>query len=180
MRRQPTCRKHLRMNLGILDSVAHQHKGTDSLQSFVLPANDRARAVHNPCSLTGDGTRGLQPSGCATKRESTPEAGRYRGRDEDRELLRPIANSKVFTEFGRAFTHATGLPVALRPVESLQLSFHDRSNQAPFCALMARENRTCGACLQSQSQVAQDAVERPQTSVCYAGLYETVVPLRLG
>ena len=41
------------------------------------------------------------------------------------ELLRAIANSKVFTEFGRAFTQATGLPVALRPVDSFQLSFHD-------------------------------------------------------
>jgi AraC-like DNA-binding protein len=106
--------------------------------------------------------------------------GEFRARDETPELLRAIANSKVFTEFGRAFTRATGLPVALRPVESFQLSFHDHRNQGPFCALMARESRTCGACLQSQSQAAEGAVERPQTTVCYAGLYETVVPLRLG
>lgn len=96
------------------------------------------------------------------------------------ELLRAIANSKVFTEFGRAFTQATGLPVALRPVDSFQLSFHERRNEGPFCAVMARENRTCGACLQSQSQVAECGVERPHSSVCYAGLYETAVPLRLG
>ena len=95
-------------------------------------------------------------------------------------MLKAIANSKVFTEFRRAFTQATGLPVALRPAESLQLSFHDCRNQGPFCALMARQNRTCGACLQSQSKVAQGAVAGPNTIVCYAGLHETVVPLRLG
>jgi AraC-like DNA-binding protein len=95
-------------------------------------------------------------------------------------LLRAIAYSKVFTEFGRAFTQATGLPVALRPVESFQLSFHDHRNQGPFCALMARENRTCGACLHAQSRAAEAAVENAHTSVCYAGLCETVVPLRLG
>ncbi len=168
------------MNLAILDSVGHERKGTDSLQGFVLPANRRSLAVHNPCSLSGGDARGRQPSGCPTTRESTQEVGEFRGRDENLELLRAIANSKVFTEFGRAFTRATGLPVALSPVESFQLSFHDRRNQGPFCALMARESRTCGACLQSQSQVSEGAVERPHTTVCYAGLYETVVPLRLG
>jgi AraC-like DNA-binding protein/ligand-binding sensor protein len=89
-------------------------------------------------------------------------------------------NSRLFTEFERAFTEATGLPVAIRPVESLQLSFHDGRNQGPFCALMARENRTCGACLQKQAQVAEAAAERAHTTICYAGLCETVVPLRLG
>ncbi len=168
------------MNLGILDSVGHQRKGTDSLEGFVSPTNRRSLTVHNPCSLPGGDGRRLQPSRCPTPRESTQKLGEFRGRDENLELLRAIANSKVFTEFGRAFTRATGLPLALRPVESLQLSFHDRRNQGPFCALMARENRTCGACLQSQSQVAEGAAERPHTTVCYAGLYETVVPLRLG
>lgn len=157
------------------DSVGRQRNGTDGVPGFVSPANRRSRAVHNPCSLPGGDARGRQPL-----RESTQTVGEFRARDENSKLLRAIANSKVFTEFGRAFTQATGLPVALRPAESLQLSFHDCRNQGPFCALMARENRTCGACLQSQSQVAQGAVEGPHTIVCYAGLQETVVPLRLG
>jgi AraC-like DNA-binding protein len=86
----------------------------------------------------------------------------------------------MFTEFQRAFTGATGLPVALRPVESFQLSFHDHGHKGPFCALMARQNRTCGACLQSQSEVAENGIEKPHSTVCYAGLCEAVVPLRVG
>jgi AraC-like DNA-binding protein/ligand-binding sensor protein len=124
--------------------------------------------------------KGLEPRGCPNTRESTQEAGEVRARDENLELLRAIVTSKTFTEFQRAFTGATGLPVALRPVQSFQLSFQELSNQGPFCALMARENRTCGACLQSQSRAREAAVENVHTRVCYAGLCETVVPLRLG
>src|SRR5947207_12071868 len=140
MRWHPTSSKHLRMILAILDSVGHQRKAPDSLQRFTLPANRRARAVHNPCSLPGDDARGLQPGGCPNTQESTQEAGEFQRRDENLEVLRAIANSRVFTEFGRAFTRATGLPVALSPVESLQLSFHNCRDQVPFCALMARES----------------------------------------
>jgi AraC-like DNA-binding protein/ligand-binding sensor protein len=168
------------MNLAILDSVGRQCKRTDSLQRFVSPANRRSPTVHNPCSLPGGRAGGPQPSVFPTRQESPQAVGEFRARDENRELHRAIADSKVFNEFGCAFTQATGLPVALRPVESFRASLHDGRNQGPFCALMGRENRTCGACLQSQSQVAQAGVERPHTTVCYAGLCETVVPLWLG
>ena len=147
---------------------------------FVSPVNCPSAAVHNCCSLPGVDASGLQPSGCPTTQERARDGGETWSRDENLKLLSAIANSKVFTEFGRAFTQATGLSVALRPAESFQLSFHDGRNQGPFCALMARNNRTCGACLQSQSQAKNGAAERPHTAVCYAGLSETVVPLRLG
>jgi AraC-like DNA-binding protein/ligand-binding sensor protein len=112
--------------------------------------------------------------------KGTQHGGEFRTRKEDQELLRAVVSSKIFTEFERAFTEATGLPVALQPVESFHLSFHDGRNKGPFCALMARENRTCSACLQYQAQVAEATAERPHTTICYAGLCETVVPLRLG
>jgi len=119
-------------------------------------------------------------SGPQSTRESTQAGGGFRTRVEDLELLRAIATSKVFTEFERAFTEATGLPVALEPVQSCRLSFHDRRGEGPFCALMARENGPCEACLQSQSQVAHAAMENSHTTVCNARSCETVVPLRLG
>jgi len=169
------------MNLGILDNVACRRKGTVSLNGFESRANRGSLAVLNPCALPAGDTRGLQPRGClSTTRKSAEKLDEFRRREETLGLIRAIEHSRVFAEFGRAFTQATGLPVVLRPVESLQLSIHDGRNQAPFCALMANQNRTCGACLQSQSQVAEGAGEKPQTTVCYAGLYETVVPLRLG
>jgi AraC-like DNA-binding protein/ligand-binding sensor protein len=46
--------------------------------------------------------------------------------------------------------------------------------------LLAQENRTCGECFQLQARVSAAASEKPQTTICYAGLSETVVPVRLG
>ena len=167
------------MNLGILDSVGHPRRGTDSPRGMISPARSRSPVIHKPRWSGGDAS-GPEPGGCPSPRESAQRIGGVRARDDSLELLKTIAASKVFTEFGRAFTRTTGLPVALRPVESLRLSFRDRRNHGPFCALMARQNRTCGACLQSQSQVAEAGSERPNSTDCYAGLCETVVPLRVG
>src|ERR1035441_4707662 len=46
------------------------------------------------------------------------------GTHADRGLIESLSNSKIFQDYGRAFTEATGLPVALRAVESWQLPHH--------------------------------------------------------
>ena len=168
------------MDLGILDNVGPQHRGTEQPEGFISRANRHSLTVPRSFRLPGSAATGLEPSRSPTTLESTPHSGELRARDEQLELLKAIGASKVFTEFERAFTQITGLRVSLRAVESFRLSFHDRRNQAPFCALMARQNRTCGACLQSQSEVAEGGIEKPHTTVCYAGLCEAVVPLRVG
>ena len=106
--------------------------------------------------------------------------GGVRLRKESLELVKAIVSSNVFKGFESGFSEATGLPVALRPVNSFQLPLHGTRNEAPFCALMARANPSCGACLKAQAQVTDLANENPKTTVCYAGLCETAVPVRLG
>ena len=98
----------------------------------------------------------------------------------DRGLLEALISSKLFQDYERAFTDATGLPVALRPVESWQLPHHGKANESPFCALMAERSRACGSCLEVQEKLTQAASEGPATGVCPAGLSDTVVPVRLG
>ena len=100
--------------------------------------------------------------------------------DGDRGLLEALLSSKLFQEYERAFTEATGLPIALRPVDSWQLPLHGKQNEGPFCALMAERSRACGSCLEVQEKLAQAANGEPATSVCPAGLSDTVVPVRLG
>ena len=168
------------LNLAGLDHVGHRRGGTIRPEGLIPPANRRSLTVHRPCWLPGSAARSAEPSRPQSTRESTPADGGFRAQDKDLELLRAIATSKVFTEFEGAFTEATGLPVALEPVQSLQFSFSDRKIEGPFCAWMATENRTCGPCLQSQSQVAHTAKENSHTTVYNAASCETVVPLRLG
>ena len=95
-------------------------------------------------------------------------------------LLEALISSKIFQDYERAFTEATGLPVALRPVESWQLPLHGKRNEGPFCAIMAERSRTCGSCLAVQDKLAGAATEEAATTVCPAGLSETIVPVRLG
>jgi AraC-like DNA-binding protein len=168
------------LNLGILDKVGHRRHGVVRPAELISAASRHSLNVHRLSWLAGGVARSPEPSGGRSARESTQAGTGFSARDENLELLRAIATSKVFTEFERAFVEATGLPVALEPVQCFELSFHDRRNQEPFFALVAQENRTCGGCLQSHSQVADAAMENSHATVCYAGLSETAVPLQLG
>jgi AraC-like DNA-binding protein/ligand-binding sensor protein len=101
-------------------------------------------------------------------------------KDGDVGMLEALITSKLFQDYERAFTEATGLPVALRPVESWQLPLHGKRNEGPFCAIMAERSRTCGSCLAMQERLSQAGTLEPATAVCPAGLSETIVPVRLG
>ena len=95
-------------------------------------------------------------------------------------LAAMLSGSKIFQDYERAFTEATGLPVALRPVESWQLPHHRQSGENPFCGMMASKSRTCAACLQVQQKLAESAQYKSQTVTCHNGLCDTAVPVRLG
>jgi len=102
------------------------------------------------------------------------------GTNRDRGLIEVLSNSKIFQDYERAFTEATGLPVALRAVESWQLPHHGHRNESPFCALVLETSRACGSCLQVQEKLAAGAALEPHTVACPAGLCDTAVPVRLG
>src|SRR4029434_5356357 len=95
-------------------------------------------------------------------------------------LIETLKNSSLYTDYERAYSEATGLPVALRPVETWQLPLHGKRKENPFCSLMAGKSRTCAACLQMQEKLCQSAMQAPGTITCAYGLCETAVPVRLG
>jgi AraC-like DNA-binding protein len=96
------------------------------------------------------------------------------------QLLETLMHSDLFQNYERAYTEATGLPVTLRPVETWQLPLHGKRRENPFCAMMAEKSRTCGACLQTQEKLAQDAMQAPCAMTCAYGLCELAVPVKLG
>lgn len=95
-------------------------------------------------------------------------------------LVDTLGNSTLYLDYERAFCEATGLPMALRPVESWQLPYRCKRNENPFCALMARKSRACSACLQVQQKLTETAAYEAQTIGCTHGLTESAVPVRLG
>ena len=98
----------------------------------------------------------------------------------DRGLIEALVASKVFQEYEKAFTEATGLPVALRPVETWQLPHHGKRNEGPFCSLISQKSRACASCLSVQETLSQMAAEQAHTMGCPNGLCDTAVPVRLG
>ncbi|HWX22201.1 MAG TPA: PocR ligand-binding domain-containing protein [Candidatus Binatia bacterium] len=95
-------------------------------------------------------------------------------------LVDTLAHSKIFQDYEKSFSEATGLPVALRPVESWQLPHHAKRNENRFCALMSEKSRACSACLQVQEKLSKAAAYQPCTVTCSNGLSDTAVPVRLG
>jgi AraC-like DNA-binding protein/ligand-binding sensor protein len=91
-----------------------------------------------------------------------------------------LTHSKIYQDYERAFTDATGLPVSLRPVESWQLPHRGKKSENAFCAMMAQRSGSCAACLRMQEQLSQTAKAEPQTLNCFSGMSDTAIPVRLG
>ncbi len=100
--------------------------------------------------------------------------------DANKQLVEQISQSRIFQDYERAFSDATGLPLSLRPVETWQVPHRGKKHQNPFCALMAQHSRTCAACLEVQDKLAEDTGQTDKTVTCFAGLQDTAVPIRLG
>lgn len=97
-----------------------------------------------------------------------------------RTLFDALVHSKIYQDYERAFTDATGLPITLRPVESWQLPLHGKRKENPYCALIAQKSRACACCLQVLQKLSESAEQEPQSITCPSGLTDMAVPVRLG
>jgi AraC-like DNA-binding protein len=150
--------------------------------SYVRSASGSRSSVNPGKAPSGrERARTTQGSSGASAGKSSPYKSRGSGgANSDRNLIEALVNSKVFQDYERAFTEATGLPVVLRPVESWQLPFHGRRNEGPFCSIISEQSRACATCLTVQEKLSNAATDDPVTLNCPNGLCETAVPIRLG
>jgi AraC-like DNA-binding protein/ligand-binding sensor protein len=151
--------------------------------TFVRHAAETGEAPSQARAGTGAGASPGLGRGTGRARRTKPADLRPRGSagaNADRALVEALANSRVFQDYERAFTEATGLPVALRAVESWQLPHHGHPNESPFCALVLETSRACASCLQVQEKLSVGAAEEACTVNCPAGLCDTAVPVHLG
>jgi ligand-binding sensor protein len=98
----------------------------------------------------------------------------------NRELIDTLRRSKLFRDYERVFSEATGLPLALRPLEYWQLAHHGKRHENPFCALLAENPKSLAVCLQAHEEMVRQTGDMPSTVTCPFGLTETAVPLKLG
>ncbi len=100
--------------------------------------------------------------------------------DSNKQLIDMLRRSRLFRDYEGVFTKATGLPLALRPLEYWQLAHHGKKQENPFCAMLAENPATLGVCLQAHEEMIQHTGELPHTVTCPFGLTETAVPVKLG
>lgn len=98
----------------------------------------------------------------------------------NRELVARIEKSQLFLDYRAAFETATGLPVGIRAAGSFQAPLAGSKQANAFCALMAAHNKSCAACLELQQRAERESCNGGATLECFAGLHDSVVPIRLG
>jgi AraC-like DNA-binding protein/ligand-binding sensor protein len=91
-----------------------------------------------------------------------------------------LRRSRLFRDYERVFSEATGLALAIRPLEFWQLAHHGKKHENPFCALLAENPATLSVCLRAHQDMIDHTGVLPHTVTCPFGLTETAVPIKLG
>lgn len=95
-------------------------------------------------------------------------------------VIQALSSSKIYRDYERAFSEATGLPVSLTAAGAWQLPHTGKKAGNEFCEIMARVSRSCAACLTTQEKLTQQAAESAQTVKCDVGMLDSAVPVRMG
>ena len=90
--------------------------------------------------------------------------------------------SERFTMYQDAFRAATGLPLRLVESDTEKWCLDDQSiNRSPFCEKLNLCKSACHACVDVNKRLMEEAdVAGPSTCHCFAGLYASAVPIKLG
>ena len=98
--------------------------------------------------------------------------------------LEVLSESQMYRDYALAFTQGTGLPLRLQGPGLLHVVRYAKKQENPFSALMAKTDRSCtpssAQCYALQCRLEEEAQFAPRTLKGFAGLCETVVPVRVG
>jgi AraC-like DNA-binding protein len=99
---------------------------------------------------------------------------------DDTALIEALLRSSIYQHYERAYQQATGLSLWLQPVESWQLPGQGKRKESAFAAMMAENGKTGAAGFRVEEELARAVMAEPRTLMGPYGLFETVVPVRLG
>ena len=72
------------------------------------------------------------------------------------------------------------MPLALRPAKSEYFEHDAGEKKHSFCEILAKSNKGCTECLAIRQRLEEVAKLAPKTLLCFAGMCETAVPVRIG
>lgn len=91
-----------------------------------------------------------------------------------------LARAKLFLDFQRAFTAGSGLTILIREPDSAALVQWPVVSANSFCSRLANSPFASAPYKEVQHKLADAAHHLAQTQQCFAGLDETMVPVRSG
>jgi AraC-like DNA-binding protein/ligand-binding sensor protein len=100
--------------------------------------------------------------------------------DSNKQMIDMLRRSRLFRDYENVFTKATGLPLAIRPVDYWQLEHQGKKHENPFCRMLAERPKTLAMCLQAHQEMIDHTGVLPHTVTCPFGLTETAIPVKLG
>ena len=96
--------------------------------------------------------------------------------EESRKLAKHIGSTRLFSRYQRFFTEASGMPLSVRPAGKLGLPPLENR----FCSLVSRSPHGCLACMRVQIELEEESSWKAVTRRCFAGLSESLIPIRSG
>lgn len=101
----------------------------------------------------------------------------------DHRIFERLHDSPFFRTYRKAFRDATGFRIELLPVghggEGEVVDREANQHENPFCRRI-NEGGGCDRCRESHCRLARRADGKPTTTTCFAGLQETMAPVRAG
>lgn len=92
-----------------------------------------------------------------------------------------LSQSQILRDYERAFTEATGLPLAFAPAGRKRPGMRGSPAANEFCTHMAESEPGCRMCVDMQENLAtESAGGATKSAACLAGLTDSAVPVRLG
>jgi AraC-like DNA-binding protein/ligand-binding sensor protein len=99
---------------------------------------------------------------------------------EPADFAQQLSRSRIYQDYEQAFGKTTKLRLELSSIDIGREIHRVRSKYAnPFCAILARTSKICGACLEVQRKLSSANTSDTQTVTCFAGLTNTSVPVKL-
>jgi AraC-like DNA-binding protein/ligand-binding sensor protein len=101
--------------------------------------------------------------------------------DPDERIYRKLADSPFYQTYRRAFANATGLSLVLVSAdEDVTVAGQADRYGSPFCNALNGGESACRRCVLEHRCLARTVTDKAETMTCFAGLRETMIPVRAG
>lgn len=102
----------------------------------------------------------------------------------DERIFSKLHESPFFQTYRKAFNDVTGLNLEMLPVDpedsDVLIERNPRNHANAFCRTLNEKKGGCPQCRASHRKLAGAACGRSDTATCFAGMRETLVPVRSG